>query len=307
MAFRAIPLFGVQTAVFLFDFLLRDKTDEFQLVDFILSFKGSQFITVGIIGSLLGAVQYITCVNLDDCLLLDPDENLQRVFLHHCDSGGPAQQPLGLLYYIEIAAFAFQIILTWSAFTLLPWSKKKGIRELKPGSPPRHFLNPHDPSEAAISRSNCCGCKVYDRMGGYLRKLVFYDLFCFALVTGLGVWAVLSRPYRPSGGNFTEYEWQFRADMFWLKTFYGLISLPFALFIIPLLSSILLHVRPTAYNRAGQCVPRNVLTPKQREQARLAAQAMKAQNGDVHIVEMGSASPPSVTVALPIATPVSYT
>jgi len=283
---------------------LRDKSDEFQLVDFILSFKGSQFLTVGLIGSILGAAQYISCVNLDDHGPVLIGGSL--MFVHHCDTGGPAQEPLGLLYYIEICSFAFQILLTWSAFLLLPWSKKKGLRELKHGSPPRRFLNPDDTSQAAISRRNCCGCLVYERMGGYLRKLVFYDLFCFLLVTGLGIWALFSRPYRPSSGNFTEYEWMFRADMYWLKTFYGLLSFPFAAFVIPLLSRILMHVRPTGYTRAGVCVPRVIVSPKERAKLRQKEQEARAQSGDVQLIDVQPAHASPLVVAQPVTgSPVS--
>ena len=35
----------------------------------------------------------------------------------------------------------------------------------------------------------------------------------------------------------------------------GVLSLPFFVFTIPIVSNVLLHVRGTGYNRAGQCVP----------------------------------------------------
>jgi hypothetical protein len=48
--------------------------------------------------------------------------------------------------------------------------------------------------------------------------------------------------------------WQLRADLSLLKTFYGLLSLPFILFISPL-APLLLHLRPTGYDQAGGMRP----------------------------------------------------
>jgi hypothetical protein len=52
--------------------------------------------------------------------------------------------------------------------------------------------------------------------------------------------------------------WQFRADIALLKTMYGLLSLPFVLFITPL-APLLLHLRPTGYDRNGQVTPVKII------------------------------------------------
>merc|ERR1711871_727791 len=45
---NVIPVFGIQQFWWAFLFLLRDKSDDFQLTNFIVSFKGIQFFTIGI-------------------------------------------------------------------------------------------------------------------------------------------------------------------------------------------------------------------------------------------------------------------
>jgi hypothetical protein len=74
--------------------------------------------------------------------------------------------------------------------------------------------------------------------------------------------------------DFHDLEWQFRADIYWLSVLVGVLSLPFAAFVLPVLSTLLLHVRPTGYNRAGECVP------VQRKKDPVAADPMSSEPGD---------------------------
>lgn len=50
----AIPFFGTQALVYGCLFLLHDKRDDYQMVKFILDFKGMQALTLGIMGVLIG-------------------------------------------------------------------------------------------------------------------------------------------------------------------------------------------------------------------------------------------------------------
>ena len=43
-----------------------DKSDEYQLVQYILSFKKMQFITAGIIESVIGYLYYFVCANMHE-------------------------------------------------------------------------------------------------------------------------------------------------------------------------------------------------------------------------------------------------
>ena len=49
-------------------------------------------------------------------------------------------------------------------------------------------------------------------------------------------------------------EYQMRAALFWVRVLYGLLSLPFFVFTLPLLFEALTNSRPTGYNRHGKCV-----------------------------------------------------
>lgn len=43
-------------------------------------------------------------------------------------------------FYYDIALFAAQTLIAWLCFFLLPYSKKKGVRKLMPGSLKRRFI-----------------------------------------------------------------------------------------------------------------------------------------------------------------------
>lgn len=117
---------------------------------------------------------------------------------------------------------------------------------------------------------------------------------------------------------FSEWQWEFKADLYWIKVLYGILSFPFAVFVLPLLSQVLLHVRPTAYNQGQQTPSTNVphlvafvcsggetvpLMPprdveKRYEEEAKAKQAANAPSPvvakpvDSHDIEMGKGSAP---------------
>merc|ERR1712039_1066366 len=47
---------------------------------------------------------------------------------------------------------------------------------------------------------------------------------------------------------------QFKEDLFWCKVLYGLLSLPFFPFMIPVFLQVLTHCEFTGYNESGACV-----------------------------------------------------
>jgi hypothetical protein len=106
------PVIGVQPLMFALFFMLKDKKDEYQLTQFILDFRGMQFLTMGLMGSMIAAFQYYLCANRAD------GENT-------CDEEGkgPGNNPF---IYIQSALFCFQVFLVWIAFWLLKYSIKKG-------------------------------------------------------------------------------------------------------------------------------------------------------------------------------------
>lgn len=137
---RVLPFYSMSSLSFLFTLLLIDRTDEFQLISFILEFKGTQFIGVGMISTLMGALKYISCVNLqplvitlaphldssggsNSLLLLNTSATATTtVFTHQCDQYGPGSHNS---FYLDFVAFVLQIILVWVAFFHLPYTKKR--------------------------------------------------------------------------------------------------------------------------------------------------------------------------------------
>merc|ERR1711974_126480 len=96
-----IPWGGIVPGVFLFLFIMIDKGDEFQLVQFILRFKGTQFISHGLIKSILGFVTYYTC---NTAYHPDLDE-------HTCELNGPGVQAGWRVFEIMFVGWVLQILL----------------------------------------------------------------------------------------------------------------------------------------------------------------------------------------------------
>ena len=59
------PYYGVQPFFFVFVFFMIDKSDEFQLVKYILDFKKMIFITAGITNGVIGYITYFVCSTLN--------------------------------------------------------------------------------------------------------------------------------------------------------------------------------------------------------------------------------------------------
>jgi len=259
MVVAIFPLYGVQAAYFVCVFLLIDKKDEYQLVRFILSFKGLQFVTLGLMNCVIGAALYFQCVSVE---YVGPITSMgSHSYLHTCDKAGPAALPG---FYTDMILFAVQSITIWVAMALLPSSQKKGLRQLASNSPPR--LVEHSALTTFVPTSRGLTGRVYGGVGGgKLRWMVLVDAWLVFIIVGVVILLLFTRPYDVTDSHaFHTYEWLFREDLFWLKTVYGLCSFPFVFFLTPGLSDLLLHTRPTGYNRAGQCVPK--CSPDQEEQ-----------------------------------------
>lgn len=50
-------------------------------------------------------------------------------------------------------------------------------------------------------------------------------------------------------------DWRLHALLYWVRTLYGLCSLPFAVFKFPVLCTLLTHATRTGYDRAGRTLP----------------------------------------------------
>ena len=79
-----------------------------------------------------------------------------------------------------------------------------------------------------------------------------------------------------------------RAALFWVRVLYGLLSLPFFVFTLPLLFEALTNSRPTGYNKHGKCVraltarerATKLAEEKKREQKRMSTRLSERYGGE---------------------------
>lgn len=208
-----VPVAAVNPLWFLFTFLVIDKGEEFQLVSFILRFKGYQFITLGLIRATLGFILFINCVTAP----ADDDD-------HQCEHTGPGAQDN---VWLSTGGFVLQVVLAWLAFLMLPCSRQKGRTELR--------------GTIEVDTS-----KTEGNHGAHLRYLLLCDLAAFALCAALVGYALAMAP----GGDAMH--WTIEHVVFGAQVLYGFLSFPFFIFTLPLLSRALTHALPTGYDGKGR-------------------------------------------------------
>mmetsp|Transcript_51060 Transcript_51060/g.163412 ORF Transcript_51060/g.163412 Transcript_51060/m.163412 type:complete len:939 (-) Transcript_51060:118-2934(-) len=251
-----IPIHGVRVAVFsmiLLMIIFPGPPDEYQLINYILLFKGMQFLTSGLIAMAMGALKYFRCYSLHK------DSLLQCI-----DTTGPgASDSLG-----QLADYLGSITLVWIAFSLLP-SSKRCTHEA-----------PLIPTVASLDEEGA---------GGRLRHLLFYDMKCFAasfMLLGLLTGVTCADHFW--GGNSTQSLFadpQFCANVFWCCVLYSILSLPFASFAIPGWQAVLTHSDPTGYNRFGACVAFGLSPAGSTEEAE---EAEESGMGLVHLASVAA-------------------
>lgn len=245
-----ITFYGIRVGFFGFILLLivtGCPADEYQLVAYILGFKGTQFISSGVIQAMVAGVKFYLCVY--------PDGS------HSCDTNGPgANQDIisGLIDFLG------SCILTWVAFFCLNCSERSaGMREVVAKDEESDA-----PAEEEPERG-CCGRKIDSRTrGGRIRRLLCYDIFCFLLSCAFLAFLLWINAAHLRPGEKVPHRHAGVEDLsknvttgfghvavFWTRVFYSMLSVPFFFFSIPGLNSILTHTTPTGYNRNGRCVP----------------------------------------------------
>lgn len=278
-----VPLYGIRFVFFLFIFILIVRgcpPDTFQLINFILTFKGTQVISSGVVMSIIAAYRYYLCVHPNG--------------FHTCDVNGPGSSTnLGRGGVLDFLGSCF---LVWAAFLCLPCSNSSaGVREILPeeeddgytsdGTLASRFqrsVGSDSGSESGKTESfnswclrNCKCCRTRNaKAGGRMTMLLCWDLFSFFLCCAF-LWALCyvdDTDSRPGGLPANRYPingvgdvsdtvikdfgtWEFKIAFFFTRVFYAYLSLPFVIFMLPLLNGILTHTTPTGYNRQGLCVP----------------------------------------------------
>jgi len=227
-----LPIFGCRVFFFgmiLFFLLFPGPPDEYQLINFILIFKGTQFFTTGVILGYFGAMQYYMCYLFADNVRLCINEH------------GP-----GISDYLASLLFDTfgSVILVWIAFLALPKTKT-------------HWHNKvclH--GEAPVEREEVyCWCLTgVVRKGGRIRFLMRWDLCCF-----VACWVTLAPFYFASSYHIMSEVPHHtkivhaKQTIFWCRILYSLLSLPFVIFVIPGLGRVLTHSLITGFDSTGAC------------------------------------------------------
>jgi len=228
--------------------------DEFQLINFILMTKGSQFLSSGLFTMARGSMMYFRCfscckADMAQCIVVNGPGSVDSLLLASIDYLGA-------------------IVLPWLAFHWLPYSHKS-IARTYVGR--RLELDDVTEEDEGMRRTKSFASKVLVFQGGRLRKLLVWDVKCFSFsLVVLSVMATCT--WREDEGNLDLFTWlwtsaQFKEDMFWAKVLYGLLSLPFLPFMIPLFLKVLTHCECTGFNEHGACVE-FVMPPESRMKPR---------------------------------------
>jgi len=233
VAVTSLPIFGVRFVFFgslLAMMTLPGPPDEYQLVSFILHFKGTQFFTSGVLMTLIGAMQMFSCH-------LSLAEDLRDCLTARGPGAGQLVSGLAADYFGSVA-------LVWIAFALLPRSRKH-------------------PSRAGLRRTTsmmvrgtyCCCLQGVLTQGGRLLRLLRYDIICFLVSVGIFVseyalYAVTQGARDSPPARLARA----KAVIYWGNCLYALLSLPFLLFVIPVFSRLLTHSVITGYNSQGVLV-----------------------------------------------------
>ncbi|KAH9256839.1 hypothetical protein BASA81_004952 [Batrachochytrium salamandrivorans] len=206
--------YGLGTVWWLMLFTLHNKRDEYQVSNFIVGFMTSKFL--GGVGLLLyGTWQYYLCAT---------------VHHHSCEDRGPRVQQ-----HMDAVLFFIQISLVWLCFFLLPMTEPcRVVLDVRD----RHLVIDMD--------------RVHNRVpnrirGGRLGQMFWWESTCVLVVVAMGLMALyLFQVHQHTGRLLTE--------LYWLKVIFGLLSLPFLVFKIPILSTLLMQVRATGYDPNGRVV-----------------------------------------------------
>jgi len=215
-----VPVYGVRVvlhAILLVMLTLpSSQMDEFQLVQFVLGFKGTQFISGGLLLALQGGVTLFTLTTLEE------PGSVEALLASEAPGVGE-----GLL--LEAVDLVGSVVLGWIALASLPCSHKHGVKETMATTA----------QSQAVEEKKRGG-----RLGGMLRfdvAMFALSAVCFALLLALS--------------GFTAEDWQASACLFWVRVLYSLTTAPFFFFTLPIFSTVLTHAKPTGFNRFGRCVP----------------------------------------------------
>lgn len=218
-----IPVAGVYAFVFTFLFFIIDIRDEYQLVQYILSFKGFQFFTHGVLRTIFGFWTYVACVTSPGDLAAST-----------CVTDGPGCTGP---YAVIMAAWFLQSVMVFVAAGFLVFSENKGRVRFT--------------EDLEIVHT---GSQI---QGGYLAWALVYDGAIFVLCLAVLIAITATGPStNDAADNVEAYDaWYKKHAAFCVQAVYGYLSFPFAVFRMPFLVGVLTHAAPTGYDELGRCRP----------------------------------------------------
>jgi len=229
------PAYGVRTvtyALLLAMLCQGGRPDEYQLVTYIAGIKHTQYLVGGMFSMVVGAVRSFYCISAEK-------DDIQACV--HRDGY------VALSLETQVIDYLGGFVLAWFAFCGIRFSTKKAYR----------YVVEEDMTSGSMSESPSGTDR--EGKGGVadprLKGIMCYDLvvFLFSLVL-LAAVTVLT-----CGFDFCEdNHMQFRMNIFWCRTLYGLMTFPFLLTAAPLAGinvTLLTRAQPTGYNAQGSCVP----------------------------------------------------
>jgi hypothetical protein len=90
--------------------------------------------------------------------------------------------------------------------------------------------------------------KHHQRPGGVMFYFFLYDVISSFLI-------FFAITYALSSQGIHRGDWRYACSLYFLKVAMGLLSAPYLVFMVPVVSTWLTHTRKTAYDKAGNCVP----------------------------------------------------
>ncbi|CAD8184135.1 unnamed protein product [Paramecium octaurelia] len=223
---QVIPYYGIQVFTFLIIFLAIDKTEEYQVVNYILDYKNIQFFTAGVLNALIGFFSYFYCATLKPAhdFINEKDQGLK---LNYCFSHGPGAESHLILSQIS---YFTQVILIWCAFAVLHKTKSRA-----------DFISNEIKRQESIKR------------GGRLTGFMIYDLICFVGTCSLTGYIYYNYYYKKDD---TFYMLPYVGNLIYFShLMYGFLSLPFVIFVVPFFVRMFTSAIPTAYDQYGNVVP----------------------------------------------------
>lgn len=250
MLLYCFPRYAVSQFFFGLTFLFIDHEDEYQLEQYILSFKSIQFVSLGILSTMVGAGQYYYCTTKSP-------------------STCPTDSAREELYTLGL--FVMQIFVVWIAFLMIPHAQRKGgqyYQVQKASLSKVKADDGHVPTlgEVLLNENFTSASQQVDEQAAEasrrrLMGFLVYDFIIFLICAGLSCFVAFynvmdtSANVTSNNGGVTDDNWKFTSALYWIKVLYGFLSFPFVILSLPLFSTLISHARPTGYNRWGRTVP----------------------------------------------------